>query len=76
MIRLVRNGKENGKTAYLAQEKMVGGYMTFASVIFDGKDWVVTRCARGIYSARVDRFAKLFEARNELMKGSRLPDVM
>jgi hypothetical protein len=64
MIRIITNGKENGKRAYLAQTKWIGKYITFASIVFDGEDWLVRR-----NGGRIDRFKKLSEARNEVLKG-------
>jgi hypothetical protein len=65
MIRFVTNGKENGKTAYLAKKQALGGWMTTASIVFDGESWVVRRMS----SDRIDRFEKLCEAKDEVLKG-------
>lgn len=62
MIRFVRNGKENGKTAYLAQRKLAGQVMTIGSILFDGQDWMIRR------GGRTDRFGTLQEAKNEMRK--------
>lgn len=57
-VRLVKKGKENGKTGYLAQQKKDGFWLTYASIFFDGCDWVVCKS-----SGRIDRFERLCEAK-------------
>lgn len=63
MIRFIRNGEENGKSAYLVRRKAVGQQITVGSIVFDGQDWVM-RSAQG----RVGRFAKLADAKEEALK--------
>jgi hypothetical protein len=64
MIRLILNGRENGKRAYLARKKALGGLMTFASVCWNGQDWEVRR-----HSGRIDRFGSFGDAKDEVLKG-------
>lgn len=64
-IIIEKNGKENGKTAFLASKKFAGTRITFASIIFEDGEWVVRRHNSG----RIDHFEKLFEARDEVLKG-------
>lgn len=61
--RFVRNGEENDKSAWLLQRRAAGTWITYASIVWDGADWVVR--AR---SGRVDRFEHLSEAKNEALK--------
>ncbi len=63
-ISIKTNGKENGKTAFLARKKCAGVHVTFASILFEGGEWVVRR-----HSGRIDRFEKLSEAKCEVLKG-------
>lgn len=65
MIRFTTNGTENGKTAYLAAHRLAGRYVTFASIVFSGSEWVLRR----LESGRIDRFDKLCDAKDEARKG-------
>jgi len=65
-VRFVMNGKENGKTAFLARSGFAGRWITFASIVFDGENWVVRKLSTG----RIDRFAKLREAKDEAIKSA------
>jgi len=61
--RFQRNGYENDKSAWLFQRRTAGARITYASIVWDGADWVVR--AR---SGRIDRFEHLSEAKNEALK--------
>lgn len=65
MVRFERNGKENGKTAYLAKRRFAGMWITYASIVFDGECWAVYKS-----TGRIDRFAKLGEAKEEAIKSA------
>lgn len=62
-VRFKTNGIENGKRAYLAQKYAVGSWMTFASIVYDGCEWVITKS-----SGRIDRRETLELARDECLK--------
>jgi len=64
MVRFERNGKENGKSAYLVKSRIAGMWITIASIVFDGEDWVHHK------SGRIDRFATLREAKDEAIKSA------
>lgn len=64
-VRIVTNGKENGKTAYLVKRKFVGMWMTCSSIVFDGDGWAVHKT-----SGRIDRFETLREAKDEAIKSA------
>lgn len=63
-VKFERNGQENGKTAYLVKRRAVGSFFTYATIVFDGRDWVLRRLSSG----RVDRFERLRDARQEALK--------
>lgn len=65
MITITLNGKENGKNAYLVQHKVCGQKITFASIVFDGTNWVLKRLPSG----RIDRFGSLRDATEDARKG-------
>jgi hypothetical protein len=66
MVKVVRNGAENGRSAYLAKCRALGKWMTFATIVFDGGDWIVRKLATG----RIDRFATLREAKDEAIRSA------
>lgn len=61
--RIIRNGDEQGKSAWLYQRRDVGTWKTLASIFWDGVDWVL-RSGQG----RIDRFEHLNEAKDEAWK--------
>lgn len=63
MHRFVRNGKENGKYAWLVQSRALGTWMTLATIVWDGAEWIL-RSGKG----RIDRFEHLSEAKKEALK--------
>jgi hypothetical protein len=65
MVKFDRNGKENGKTAYLVKHVLAGIGITVSTIVFDGDDWVVHH-----KSGRIDRFATLREAKDEAIKSA------
>ncbi|TSE35492.1 hypothetical protein [Tepidimonas charontis] len=66
MKKFERNGKENGKSAWLVKQSFVGRHITVASIVFDGSDWCL--CTHGKSGIRTDRFATLREAKEEALK--------
>lgn len=65
MVTFKLNGHENGKPAYLAQRRAVGTKVTFASIVFDGREWLLKKLPNG----RVDRFDTAKDAKEEARKG-------
>lgn len=65
MVKFERNGKENGKTAYLVKRGIAGLWITCSTIVFDGDDWEVHH-----KSGRIDRFATLREAKDEAIKSA------
>ncbi len=63
-VKFERNGKENGKMAYLVKRRFAGLWITFATIVFDGSDWVF----RLLRNDRIERFEKLREAKEEALK--------
>jgi hypothetical protein len=70
-LKFKRNGKENGKTAYLVQRKVAGMWFPVASITFDGTDWVHCEHTLSFEKGRVTRWATLSEAKKEAFKSIR-----
>lgn len=68
MLKFKRNGKENGKTAYLVQRKVAGMWFPVASITFDGMEWVHCKLNHLHEKGRVTRWATLSEAKEEAFK--------
>jgi hypothetical protein len=49
----------------LAQRRAVGTKVTFASIVFDGREWLLKKLPNG----RVDRFDTARDAKEEARKG-------
>jgi len=68
MLKFVRNGTENGKSAYLVQRKAAGMWLTVATIVFDGTNWVHRQHTISFEKDRVTRWATLREAKDEALK--------
>ena len=62
--RFVRNGTENGKSAYLMQRKAAGAWITIGTVVYEAEDWVLRYCSSG----RIERYETLAEAKDGALK--------
>ena len=62
--RFVRNGIENGMSAYLVQRKMAGSWMTIGTVVHDGLDWLLRYSGSG----RIERYETLAETKDAALK--------
>lgn len=63
MHKFVRNGVENGRTAWMFQRKKLGSWMTYGFILWSGTDWLLRT---GI--SRIERFDTLREAKLEAIK--------
>ena len=62
--RFVRNGTENGKSAYLMQRKAAGAWITIGSIVYEAADWVLRYCSSG----RIERYETLAETKDAALK--------